>query len=202
MKDLGITGGAIVGGLWALRRYWVERTEETALEIGLEYSCIPLSNKSDAGGTPMYLVSFDILLSNRGKIKIQAKPGPFGSGVVAFNDGVEKLASSGSLQLKRFEGWEGGTAPWINWFEDPTLQIVPGLGEVNMLTEYEDPRRQNAIDFWMEPGEACHLGAMVVLKPGVYFAKFTFIGAGGDDEFWSRLTSVQVPKPVTASKAA
>ena len=93
VEKLVVIAAALVGGLWALRRYSVERTEETALDIGLDYSSISLGVD--------YLVSFDISLTNRGKIKIQAKPGPFSSGF-AFDDGVEKLRYSGSLQFKRW----------------------------------------------------------------------------------------------------
>ena len=183
IQQLVVIAAAVVGGLWAWRRYWVERTDQAALEIGIDYRTISL----DAN----YLVSFDISLANRGKVKIQAKPRK--DGAHTFDDGVEKLAHSGSLQLKRIQTSAATTTRTINWFESDGLERVAGVSEVNFLTEYEDPTRGNIIDFWMEPNETYHLGATLVLGRGVYLVKATFVAAGGDDNFWGRVTAIEVP---------
>ena len=35
---------------------------------------------------------------------------------------------------------------------------------------------------------------LLVLSPGTYLAMVTFVGAGGDKEFWRRVFLVQVPE--------
>jgi hypothetical protein len=44
----------------------------------------------------------------------------------------------------------------------------------------------------MEPEEVYHFGKVVVLQPGLYIAKATFIGKHADD-FWSRVAVVSIP---------
>jgi len=67
---------------------------------------------------------------------------------------------------------------------------------LNLLVEYEDPQHGNRVDFWLEPQECYHLGRIVILPTGHYLAKVTFVGAGDDEDFWSRVQYFEVPKPV------
>jgi hypothetical protein len=202
---------AIVGGFWALHRFRRERSDEAAIEIGLNSTCVPY----DAA----HLIFFDVVLTNVGKIRVEAKREH--KNRLAFDDGVEKLQHSGSLQLKRLQSWKEQTNRYLDWFENELLGPVLGLDEINLLTPYEDPKEGNVPDFWMEPGEVYHLGAAVVLPPGLYIAKITFVAADehrclarlagwlkrnirkqavklgmdkSDSNFWTRLSLVQVPE--------
>jgi hypothetical protein len=71
-----------------------------------------------------------------------------------------------------------------------------------MLTDYEDPTHGNAVDFWLEPAEVYRLEMPVVLEPGLYLAKATFVAKGGDSNFWSRIFSFDVPSRVSTAAAA
>lgn len=176
---------AIIGGLWALRRYWIERTDEAAIELGVDYTCAPLGQE--------HLVVLDVTISNKGHTRIQAKFEKTPTGY-AFDDTVEQLRHSGSLQFRSVS--PSSPPGHLDWFEARhLLQPVSGVDEINLLTEYEDPTKGNQVDFWMEPGEVYHLEAAVVLSTGLYLAKVAFVGARGDDNFWSRLHFIQVPQP-------
>jgi hypothetical protein len=181
---------AIIGGLWALLRYRKERTDEAAIEIGVNSTCAPYGQD--------YLIFLDIKLTNKGRTKIQAKYER--SNGLAFDDGVERLQHSGSLQVKQVLPRTQHANSHLDWFESPLLRPLPDIAEINLLTEYEDPTRSNRIDFWMEPGEVYHLEAAIVLSPGLYLAKITFVGADGDDNFWSRLHLIQVPEQVPSKQ--
>jgi hypothetical protein len=183
IEDGFVIAAAIIGGLWALLRVWTERTYEAAIDIEISSTC--------AADGPEYLVFLDVVLTNKGHTRVQAKYKR--SEGWAYNDGVEKLKHSGSLQVRRILPWVGPNNRFLDWFETPLLDSIPHLPEVNLLTEYEDPEQNNKIDFWMEPNETYHLGAPIVLSAGLYLAKVTFIGAAGDDNFWSRIHFIQVP---------
>ncbi len=177
-----VSVAAVIGGLWALRRYLIERTDEEAVVIEINSNC-ELHGRD-------YLVLLDVILTNKGHTKVQAKYER--NEGWAYNDGVEKLRHSGSLQVKTIRAWEPPNDRHLDWFKSPLLEPVAGLPEVNLLIEYENPLQNNRIDFWMEPDETYHLGVPLVLSAGLYLAKVTFIASGGDDNFWSRVCCIQV----------
>jgi hypothetical protein len=65
VSNIVVIVAAIIGGLWALRRYQIERTEESALDIGVEYNSVELGSE--------YIVTLDVVLTNKGKTRLQAK---------------------------------------------------------------------------------------------------------------------------------
>jgi hypothetical protein len=179
-----VGAAALLGGIWAVIRLRTERVYEAALDIAVDTTC------PGHGPTPLLFIA--ICLTNKGKVKIQAKTARDNG--YAFNDGVEQLRHSFSLQLRHFNA-VGAPPGHIDWYESPALAPVPGPPEINILYEYEDPRKGNQIDFWMEPGESSHFGVPVVVPPGLYLAKITFVGAGGDENYWSRIILAEVPSP-------
>jgi hypothetical protein len=179
-----VSVAAVIGGLWALRRYLIERTEEEAVAIEINSNC------------ELHSRDYLVLLTNKGHTKVQAKYER--NDGWAYNDGVEKLRHSGSLQIRTISAWEPPNDRHLDWFKSLLLEPVTGLPEVNLLTEYEDPLQDNRVDFWMEPDETYHLGVPLVLSPGLYLAKVTFIASGGDDNFWSRLFCIHVPDAAPA----
>ncbi len=183
-----VSVAAVIGGLWALRRYLIERTDEEAVDIEINSNC-------KAYGSD-YLVVLDVILTNKGHTKVQAKYER--NEGWAYDDGVEKLRHSGSLQIKAIRAWASRNDRHLDWFKSSLLEPVDGLPEVNLLTEYEDPLQNNRIDFWMEPDETYHLGIPVVLSAGLYLGKVTFVASGHDDNFWSRVFCIQVPEAVKA----
>jgi hypothetical protein len=181
-SNFAVVLAALVGGVWAWRRYHLERTNEAALEIGFGY-------KTSAVGED-FLVEIDVVLTNKGKTKIEANTRRTDGFV--YSDDVEKLKYSASLQLRRVQPWDPNSNRHLDWFESPLLQPVLGLHpEINLLSDYEDPGT-GVVQFWMEPEEIYHVGAVVVLQQGHYIAKATFIGAN-DGDFWTRVAAVSVP---------
>ena len=178
-----VSVAAVIGGLWALHRYLIERTDEEAVDIEINSNCTVYGSD--------YLVLVDVILTNKGHTKVQAKYER--NEGWAYDDGVEKLRHCGSLQIKAIRAWKSRNDRHLDWFKSPLLEPVDGLPEVNLLTEYEDPLQNNRIDFWMEPDETYHLGIPLVLSAGLYLAKVTFVASGGDDNFWSRIFCIQVP---------
>jgi len=194
VSDGVVIAAAILGGLWAFFRFLTERTYQAAIEIGIDYTCAP--------DEAQYIVFLDIILTNKGHTRVRAKYERTDGW--AYNDGVERLKHSGSLQVRRILPWKQPNNRHLDWFETTLLEPIPDLPEINLFVEYEDPLKENKVAFWMEPNESYHLGASIVLPSGVYLAKVTFIGKGGDDNFWSRVCSIQVPgsiQPLTAREA-
>jgi hypothetical protein len=178
LEHVAVIVASIIGGGWAMLRVFQERSFDSALTIDAKLS--------GSGTHPAFL---EISLANVGKVKLQAKPSD--RNAFAYNDGVERLKHSCSLQLKRLVPLAGIPDTRIDWFED-TKFVNPPLDEINLLNEYEDPHHNDRVDFWMEPGEVYHLGVPLALSAGVYLAKVTFIGARNDREFWSRIILVRV----------
>jgi hypothetical protein len=138
-------------------------------------------------------VFIGVALHNVGKTRIQAKTKRDSSGN-AYSDKAEKLKHACTLQVKSVLV-VGKTGASLDWFDSDSLKFVLGLEELNLLSEYEVPERSNAIEFWMEPGEAYNLGKPVVLGAGIYLAKVTFIGSRNDEDFWTRIVQFSVPTP-------
>ncbi len=180
-----IAGAALVAGWWAIMRLSRERTDEAALDLAIDTSV------KDLGSEKLAVIAVN--LANRGKTKIQAKTAKDASGRV-FDDGIEQLVHSCSLQVRRVVATNlGGQGAWLDWFEKQFQRDVPGIPpSINLLADYEDPRHGNVVDFWMEPNETYYLTAQLVLPPGVYLGKVTFIAAGNDENFWSRVFCFEV----------
>jgi hypothetical protein len=61
---------------------------------------------------------------------------------------------------------------------------------IDVLEEYCDEAK-HMTDFWLEPGESYHIGSPLLLSPGSYLAKATFVGKKTDD-YWSRVFAFSV----------
>ena len=185
---------ALIGGIWVIFRLNRERTDEAALNIAVFQQSTQFGND--------HLVAITVELANQGKTKIQAKTIRTKDGY-AFDDGVEKLQHCCSLQIKRFSTNNHNYIGHIDWFEGGPVELVHGLNpEINLLIEYEDPANNNQVDFWLEPGEKYCMEMPVVLQIGIYLAKVTFVAAGSDRDFWSRVFSFAVPVLPISKNAA
>jgi hypothetical protein len=167
----------LVGGAWAFYRFGLRREKETAVAIDLSYIATPYEAN--------YLVFFDAILTNTAAVRVTAKPHRH----PAYGDSAETLQYAADLLLRRLPaGSQPGTQ--IRWVSDNAQVPAPGDIEADLASEYE---KDGGTDFWMEPNESYHLGAAIILPPGSYLAMVTFVGRGGDDEFWRRVFSLQVP---------
>jgi len=211
LHNLVVALAAIVGGLWVVDRIKRERTDEAALEMSL-------STSSSVVGT-QHLVVLTVHLVNKGKTKIQAKSERDGRGFVFSEDGeqAEKLRFPCSVQLKQLDPTAINGSQRLNWFAGgPWKDVLGSEGpEINVLLEYENPERDNKVEFWMEPGETYHLGVPWILEKGTYLAKLTFVAAPQetgwldkvldeigfrrppsgirDENFWSQIFGFSVP---------
>jgi hypothetical protein len=188
VNDAVVSVAALAGGAWAILRLKRERSDEAALDIEVSHDSHPHGDQ--------YFVFFSVLLRNVGKTKIQAKTES--SGGFIYDDGVEKLEHSCSLQLRRIKPWAAGAHRRLDWFDSPLLEAVDGLHEINLLADYEDPKQANSIDFWMEPCETYALGTPLVLSGGTYLAKVTVVASGDDGNYWTSITELIIPAEQTA----
>src|SRR5436190_2357960 len=132
INNIVVILAALAGGTWAVFRLWRERTDEAALNLNVSCQASPFGK--------LYLVPITLELANKGKTKIQAKPSRDQNGF-AFDDGVEKLRNCCSLQIKRFTPDSNRQSGHVDWFESGPVQPIPGLiPEINMLSDYEDPK--------------------------------------------------------------
>jgi hypothetical protein len=182
VHDVVITLAALAGGLWALLRFKRERSDESALDMDVT---VRADRTATAGVSAVLL---EAKLKNVGKTKIQANPTTKGS--VAYTDAAEKIVYSGSLLIRSVPAL--AACVYVDWYDKKGVLAIPGLDEINLLSEYELPDRSDLLDFWMEPGEAYTLGRTILLPPGLYLAKVTFIGAR-DGDFWTRVVQISVP---------
>ncbi|VTR97243.1 unnamed protein product [Gemmata massiliana] len=188
--SLKVLGGVVatLGGVVAYWRFVVERVHEQAADIAV-------SVREPTLDAPTF-VFVEVCLTNKGKVKVHAKT-ERKDGYV-FNDGVEMFRHSFTLQVKRVDTANLVGPAHLHWFDSPALKSVEGLDEFNVLYEYEMPDRNGQaalIDFWMEPGEGYHFGIPLTMNPGFYLGKITFVAAGGDTNFWSRIFLIRVPDP-------
>jgi hypothetical protein len=180
LNNIVVMVAAVVGGFWALWRIKRERTDEAALEMALTHTLEPLDHS--------HLVVFTVQLSNRGKTKIEAKSERSKEGWT-FDDGTEKLKYACSLQIRGVQPSPVVPPQGLDWFEGGPWQdmaLYRGGREINVLLEYENPHRGDAVEFWMEPGESYRLGVPVVLPAGTYVAKLTFVGADLEEDSFDR----------------
>jgi hypothetical protein len=176
---------AFVGGMWVLFRFRRERTDEPALRIEVTQH----SNQVGAH----HLVGIVVELANTGKTRIVAKSTHSTKGF-AYDDGEERLRYSCSLQVRKIQQNVPLPLGHVDWFKNNIIENVSGLAsEINILSEYENPAIGNSVDFYMEPGEVYHLEVPITLPAGIYLAKISFVAAGGDGNFWSRIFTFAVP---------
>ena len=180
LENVAAVAAIGVAGVSAYMRYVENREGETALAIDLQHTAAPYD-----GGT--CLVSFDVRIENKGKVKLTAKP----NRCPAFEDSAETLRYSGDLLLRPVaRGLAAGSQ--IGWF-DQALARSPRQTdlEFDLLAEYEN---DGFTHFWLEPNETSHLSAAAVLVPGSYLAMVTFVGDRSDDDLWRRVFVVPVPQ--------
>lgn len=190
IEHIVVTLASIVAGSWAVFLVKRERGLDSALTIDIQTSMV--------GAQPAQFTAFDVTLTNVGKVDLRAKKVPIGtnayaddvSGEIPSDSNIivkEELKYSCSLIVKRLA--RNISDPHVDWFNETQFDSQE---EVDLLAEYIAPKT-NVPHFWMEPGEAYHLGVVLRLATGIYLAKVTFVGARNDDEFWSRTTIVSVP---------
>lgn len=182
--NIVVAAAAIIGGVWAYTSFLRERRNQAALNVDASVTTDTLGNR--------YLATFEVRMTNAGRIRVEAHAHP-----QKFYDGVEALAHDCCLQLRRLEALPA-TPATIDWFNSKLAHQIVGIEDMNLLSNYENPRKGNAIEFWMEPGESYVLSACCVLDTGHYLAKVTFIAAGDEGNFWTRLMQFTVPAPTGA----
>ncbi len=185
IQNVAVAGAAVAGGVWAIYKFRLEREFETALGIELATRSSPVGDR--------HLLSVDVALSNIGKRKIEAQRERVGEFTYTEKGkDAEKFQHSCTLQVKRLHQSAADRARYLDWYGDASILSTPnGIPDIDLATEYEDPATQET-DFWIEPGETAHLGTHLMLDPGHYFLKVTFIGTG-DSDYWSRILAVEVP---------
>jgi hypothetical protein len=190
-RDLGLAAVAVVGALWALWRLWVERAFETALGIDVKAKVQPLEKAA--------FVFLEVVLTNHSKRKLEAKR--VKEGQPAFKDEEEELQHSCGLKIRKVADSATSGSNHVSWFNEACFQPLPGIPEeINLLEEYEDTET-GEIDEWLEPRESRHLGLAVVLTPGEYLMKVTFVGNRRDTDFWSRIVHLHVGGPAASPEA-
>jgi hypothetical protein len=188
VRNVVVALAAIVAGVWAYSRFSRERGNELALKMKQRMSVSSLGHRN--------LVTFSVTLENVGKKMISARPCQPES--VAYDDGVERLPYSCCLQLRQIK-LANGLRKRVDWFDSVGVERVAGVDDVNLLANYENPRKANAVEFWMEPGESYDLTASFLLDPGQYLAKITFLADGSDGNFWTGVMQFHVPEVSKAS---
>ena len=178
--------GILIAGLWAFTRFRNKRENETALSLDLETSFIEYDRDHQ-------IVFFQAVLKNFGQVKIEAINKCKPAYLDTFGDGTKEIISYAlDLKVRAIPGDLPGRKI-IYWYPEPSNDIF----EVDLLQEYEDYVTNN-LWFWMEPGEEYKLGVPVILSPGNYLAKLTFLGKG-KQEYWSRMFLIKVPPLKMAS---
>lgn len=182
----------VLGGFWALYRFVIQRSRETALELDLSTQCM-------RQGGDYFLVFFDVTCHNKGSVRVAAtkRKNP------AFDDNRrgngEVIRYGLDLKIRNFAE---GPLPSnrLDWWAAPNSgQWGPVDEELDLLADYEVPRTKKT-HFWIEPGESAHLSSALLLPAGHYLAKATFIGRHPKKEFWTRLFLLTIPTEGQATR--
>jgi hypothetical protein len=191
-KNFAEVIAVVIGGYWAYYRFYLQREDEPAIGIELDYRCVPNANHC-------FLTYFDVTLTNKGKVKATAKRKPDKEGGFAFTDKGEDLKYSCSLLLRAIPQNipKGKPICWFDREEDKKRSPLPGDIEADLIYDYE---KDGEPYFWMEPAESYHVGVGFILSPGIYLAMVTFIGDKNDDEFWRRTFIIQIPEQGPVAK--
>lgn len=176
-----ITLAAAIGGLWALYAFLHRHGYEGNIEIDISTSSFPGENGKS-------IVFFDTTIKNTGERTVSAKPKKFVEDKVipVYQDELETIYHGCNLQIKRLNvSVEEDTV--YDWYTPSNFVKIDNMpDEINLLREYEISKK-GEIEFWLSGNQASHLGTVVVLSPGHYLAKVTFIGTRGWSDYCSRL---------------
>ncbi|MFA4917284.1 MAG: hypothetical protein WC560_11530 [Syntrophales bacterium] len=171
------TTALLIGGVWAVYRFWLRRENQTAID--LDVNCYT-ERYSD-----LHVVFVEVTVANRGSVAVTAS-----TESPAYEDDVEVVRCSGHLRLRPIRCVPAGQGQ-IEWF--PTgggRAPVEGDIEADLLSEYAVDGRPI---FWMEPGETYKIGATLMLLPGQYMGMVTFVGNREPGEFWRQLFLLNMP---------
>ncbi len=178
-----ISVAVIGGGLWFLYDHIRSRTFEKKLLLEIKTFSEPLDGKR--------VLFVDVELTNKGKGKLKARQ--VGPTDYVYKDEHEQLKYSCSLQIKRVKTKNFDNETYLDWYKSPELESVPGIpAEINLLDDYIVSKKNNEIEFWMEPGDIVQLSAPLVLQAGHYLLKVSFFGSDLNEDFWSRLFYVHI----------
>jgi hypothetical protein len=192
LQHLAVIIATIIAALWSYNLFESERQSmpHLGIEIQSVQQAIPKSDSKK-------IVFLDLILTNRGKRKLQADEVP--TSQIAYQDPGEVLQYPCGLQVRQIMTAVTQTNAALDFFNNTNeLVCPPGIpAEVDLLSEYEllaGPQGNTATpQFWMEPGEQYHLGATLILPKGSYLVRAHFVGnKRSDEEFWSRITFLQV----------
>jgi hypothetical protein len=190
---LTIIIATIVAGYWTYHLFIAERHTQAHLALGVG---ITISTNSPVLGDKR-LVFLDVILTNTGKRKLEAKRVP--ANQAAYKDQEEVIKYSCGVQVREIQTSLILTNKSLDWFADTNYLRCPvGIPEeIDMLGEYElanssDPSIYGIPAFWIEPNEQYHLGTALILSKGDYLLKIHFIGNYSDEDFWSRIVYMQV----------
>lgn len=189
LGDIILGAAPVLAGAWALYRYVLFRSAQPALTIGVETEATGLQQ-----GKATVLVT--AVLSNVGKVRIRAKPNREARvgvpGLWAYNDGYDCLPFACTLEVRQLLDMGPFPSPGrLSWYELDDVRcprISPD--KIDLLEEYFDEAAKET-DFWVEPGETYHSASALILPPGRYLAKVTFVGMKEDD-YWSRIFAFSV----------
>jgi len=173
-KILAIFGG----GLWVLYQFVLRRAFESALVMSIAVRTNPME-------AAQYAVYFEIELANVGGRRIVCAKRLLPKQIEDYEGSIRYPCDLQVRSLARIER----SGPHVDWWRRQEQQFPP----VSLLAEYSTA--DEAIDFFMEPGEKYMLGHVLVLGPGHYMAKIVFVGSrSGAAEYWSRMRYFHVPE--------
>ncbi len=136
-------------------------------------------------------------LKNIGRRKLAArKKNMTKNSEPVYRDEMEELYHSLSLQIEGIP--ESLRSLAADWYPAKLVPVKSLPREINLLYNYQFSTA-GAENFWLEPGETLSFGYPAILASGDYLAKVTFVGAGGDGEFWGRRFYVHVPSKNTVA---
>jgi hypothetical protein len=183
------TFAIIATGIWALFHFYLRRESQIALTIDLVTTCVTYADS-------LYLVNFDVCLTNKGQVAVRAqrKIRP------AYEDKDEHIDYGGDLLIRKVSSGLSVNDS-VDWFvKDHEHSPRSGDIETDLLRIFRND--DGATDFWIEPGELYHVSSAHVLASGNYLVMVTFIGNRSPEDFWRRTFLVQVPMPVESSAAS
>lgn len=168
----------LIGGVWAIYRFWLRRENQTAINLDIDYRTEPQGD--------LYVVFVGVTVANCGMVAVRAK-----EKVPAYKDDVEVVRCSGHLRLRPIRGALASHGQ-VEWFPSGG-ERAPREGDIeaDLLSEYMVDGRLN---FWAEPGETYKIGATLMLPSGQYMGMVTFVGDGGEEEFWRQIFLLIVPQ--------
>ena len=172
------TTAILIGGVWAIYRFWLRRENQTAINLDVDYRIEPQGD--------LYVVFVGVTVANCGVVAVRAnEKSP------AYEDDVEVVRCSGHLRLRPIRCAPASQSQ-VEWF--PTgggRAPIEGDIEADLLSEYMVDGRPK---FWAEPGETYKIGATLMLPSGQYMGMVTFVGDRGKEEFWRQVFLLIVPQ--------